>query len=306
MNLIEFRSVTKTYRKHFWTPLSCAVDAVSFAVKPNQIVGFVGPNGAGKTTSIKMLLGLVRLTSGSILINGISAAEPRARKEIAYLSEQPCFYEHLTVRESLDFAYRLLRLPSAGLRAETDRVLGIVELTEAADKRVKEMSKGMQQRLNMAQALLGNPRTFVLDEPMSGMDPLGRGLFRRIFRQLASEGKSIFFSTHIIEDIESLCDSIIVLSMGKLAYEGSIAQIVDKGFLGTDITVPALDAPVKELLTTSGHEVSAPYPGQNVVFVAAGKDPRACLVALYEKGVVPISVAKRSRALETLLYGGGK
>lgn len=302
MNLIEFKNVSKTYRKHFWTPQFTAVNALSFSIDANKIVGFVGPNGAGKTTSIKMLLGLVRPTSGRVFLRGKDVADPNSRKEIAYLSEQPYFYEHLTVRESLEFAYRLLKLPRSQCNGEIDRIVKTVELKGAENKRVSEMSKGMQQRLSMAQALLGDPAAFIFDEPMSGLDPLGRSLFRRIFRDLIHQGKSIFFSTHILEDIESLCDEIVVLSRGSLVYQGAVAAILEKGFLGTEIKVSEIAPELGEILERRDCEISSRDQNGTIVFVPKTGDPSAIQRILYEHDLFCESITRRNKSLEALLY----
>ncbi len=302
MSLLEFKEVTKSYRKHFWTSRFTAVDELSFRVEEKRIVGFVGPNGAGKTTSIKMLLGLVKPTSGTILLNGRPVSDPKSRVGIAYLSEQPYFYEHLSVWESLEFGYKLMKLPSAARKKEIDRVLETVELTEVAGKRVLELSKGMQQRLSMAQALLGDAHAFIFDEPMSGLDPLGRALFRTIFRSLTERGKSIFFSTHILADIESLCDEIVVLSKGKLVYQGEVDRVLAQGFLGTDIRVSSLDQSLRGQLSDVGCDVSDSSPEESTIFVPKTGDPEWVQKLLFEKGVFCKSITRRNTSLENLLY----
>jgi len=303
MSLIEFQKVTKIYRKGFRAIKVPSVVDLSFTVEEGRIVGFVGPNGAGKTTSIKMMMGLVRPTSGTILIQGKKAPAPESRTGISFLSEQPYFYDHLTVLESLHFAYRLNRLAPHRMQEEIRRVLEKVKLTDAQKKKVREMSKGMQQRLNMAQALLGDARIYILDEPMSGLDPIGRTLFRSIFRELVSQGKSIFFSTHILDDIEQVCDSVVVLSKGKLTYQGAIADILDKGFIGTDIRVDTVSDAVRTHLLAAGFDVTDPFPGTSLIFIPAGKDPRTCQELLYERKIFPKSIESRRTSLEALLYG---
>lgn len=306
MALIEFDRVSKIYRKGFLAVKVPAVVDLSFSVDENHITGFVGPNGAGKTTSLKMLMGLVHPTSGTIKIRGKSAPAPESRERIAFLSEQPYFYDHLTVRESLRFAYRLNHLPPADMHRDIDRVLQKVDLSDSAGKRVRELSKGMQQRLNMAQALLGDAHVFILDEPMSGLDPLGRTLFRSLFRELIEQGKSIFFSTHILDDIEQVCDRVVVLAKGRLTYQGEIAELLERGFLGTDVLVATLDAQTRDRLRALGAHVSDTAVGTSLIFVPRDHDVRACQKILYEKGYFPESITNRHHSLETILYGQGR
>jgi ABC-2 type transport system ATP-binding protein len=301
MNAIELINVSKWYRKDFWVPKSCAVSNVSMAVKQGAVTGFAGPNGAGKTTSIKMIMGLVRPDKGSITLYGISNNDPDSRKGIAYLSEQPYFYSHLTVEESLHFASELLKLPKETIKGEIDRVLTSVELHDKNRSKVKSLSKGMQQRLNMAQALLGKPHTMILDEPMSGMDPPGRRLFRQLFRQLAESGTTIFFSTHVIDDIEAVCDEVIVLSKGNLHYSGRVDSLLEKGYKGKEFTISGLTNEIREQLIACGCTVTA-QPDRTLLFVPSVIDPEAIQAKLRNEPVHYHAITDRRMSLEELLY----
>lgn len=300
--VIEFKSVNKNYRKHFWTRQVAAVVNCSFAVEKNTVTGFVGPNGAGKTTSIKMLLGLIRPTSGTVRINGRDPLLPTARKGVSFLSERPYFYEHLTVNETLRFAHRLGQANPKSEEADIIRVLDAVELSASADSKVKDLSKGMQQRLSMAQALLCSPDLFILDEPMSGLDPLGRRLFREILLTLAQEGKTIFFSTHILDDVESVCSHVVVLSKGRLEYQGSLAQLLSQGKGGTECVVAGLGDAEKQALAAMGCMVTKGADDRDIIAIPAGKDPRQCQQYLCEKGLFCESVVKRTASLEEIIY----
>ncbi len=303
MHAIDLNKVSKWYRKDFWVPRSCAVSDVSFSVKQGCVTGFVGPNGAGKTTSIKMIMGLVFPDSGSISLYGEKTDNPHSRKGVAYLSEQPYFYGHLTVEESLRFAAELLKLPKNTIDSEITRVLSSVELVEKNRSKVKSFSKGMQQRLNMAQALLGKPHTMILDEPMSGMDPPGRRLFRQLFKSLANSGTTIFFSTHVLDDIEAVCDEVIVLSKGKLHYNGRVDALLEKGYQGKEIAISGGTKELREQLVSAGCSLTEHEDGQTTIFVRSGIDPLAiqALVQSYS-GVVYHSVADKRMSLEDLLY----
>ncbi len=303
MHAIEVNKVTKIYRKGFRAVKVPAVVDLSFAVRKETITGFVGPNGAGKTTAIKMIMGLVYPSSGNLLIHGQDASVPRARKGVAYLSEQPCFYAHLTAEEMLRFTAHLIRFPAHGVAGEIARALEAVELTHKARTKIKEFSKGMQQRLNMAQALLGSPHTLVLDEPMSGMDPPGRRLFRELMLRLRQEQKTLFFSTHVLDDVESLCDDVIVLRQGRLTYAGQVRTLLDDGFTGTEIVTGDLEQECSEALGSAGCRVRRnDDTGEWTLFVPRGSDADAVQRLLYERNVFPRSIVRRSMTLEELLY----
>ncbi|MBD3344277.1 MAG: ATP-binding cassette domain-containing protein [Chitinivibrionales bacterium] len=302
MLAIEFSGVTKIYRKGLRAKKVPAVVDLSFSVEENRIVGFVGPNGAGKTTSLKMLTGLVTPTAGTITIRGVPSHKPKARAGISFVSEQPYFYGHLSVRESLEYLYKLNRLSPSEMHKETDKALATVNLHKSVDKKVKELSKGMQQRLNIAQALLGDPSLFIMDEPMSGMDPPGRALFRKIFKQLAREGKTIFFSTHILQDIEQLCDNVVVLTQGRLKYEGPISELLTKGFLGTRITTKTLPDAVSKSLADKGYSISKGNGSTNTIFVPKEKNAEECQKVLAVNEIFPIQIENQRMSLEKVLY----
>ncbi len=302
MNALELVSVTKIMQKHFWTPKFIAVDALSFTVAQGGIVGFVGPNGAGKTTSIKMLLGLLAPTKGSLYINGVSAHVPASRKKVAFIAEQPYLYAHLSARESLILSANLLGIFGEEATTAVVAALERVDLASATNKPVKELSKGMQQRLSMASALLGNPDIFIFDEPMSGLDPLGRTLFRSLFLDLASTGKTIFFSTHILDDIEQLCQSIVVISHGKLMYNGPMKPILELGFAGTDIHVPLLADALATKLFEMGFTLTQSGAHDHILFVPKNLDPTHAQKILYDNGIFITSIQRRMTSLEDLLY----
>jgi ABC-2 type transport system ATP-binding protein len=249
-----------------------------------------------------MLLGLIRPTSGTVRINGSDPLLPSARKGVSFLSERPYFYEHLSVRETLRFAHGLGQGYAKSGDADIGQALNAVELSGAADAKVKDLSKGMQQRLSMAQALLGNSDIFILDEPMSGLDPLGRRLFREILLALAQEGKTIFFSTHILDDVESVCSHVVVLSKGRLEYQGQLSQLLSQGQGGTDCVVIGLGDSEKKTLASMGCVVTKRTDGKDIIEIPAGKDPRQCQQYLCEKGLFCESMVKRTASLEEIIY----
>lgn len=303
MNVIEIANFSKTYRKGFWGIKVPAVVDISLSIKKNSITGFVGPNGAGKTTTIKTIMGLIRPTAGTIKINGIDVSSCASRRGVAYLSEQPYFYGHLTACESLEFAAHLIGLSIDKSKSEVFRVLDIVELSHKAKSKVKEMSKGMQQRLNMAQALLGKPQLLILDEPMSGMDPPGRRLFRSLFKNLAESGITIFFSTHVLEDIESVCDEVVVVSKGRVTYFGAVSELLNMGIMGIEMTVTAKDIQIREYLVKCGCKIESDR--NDVLVFTIPKEIASSEVQkfLVEKNLFPDRIVNRSVSMEELLYG---
>ncbi len=306
MPLLELKNVSKSYRNHFWNRAVPAITDLSFSVPESGITGFIGPNGAGKTTSIKILLGLLKPTRGSAFIRGIPSDRPESRRNVAFVSEQPYFYHHLTARESLTFVYKLNKYRPDRLHTEIDRVLQIVQLTESGDKKINTLSKGMQQRLNMAHALLDDPDIYIFDEPMSGLDPLGRRLFRDLFRDLAGKNKCVFFSTHILEDIELLCDHVIALDNGKKVYAGTLSELLARNTAGTEIRVTTVPENSITELRDQGYEITAVDEHTQVIFVPADKDVHSCQKYLYEKNIFPTAITPQAGSLESILYSSGK
>ncbi len=205
-----------------------AIEDLSLEVKKGEIFGFLGQNGAGKTTTIKIICGLLIPTSGEVYINDIEATNPISRKSLGYLPEQPYFYEYLTPRETINFYGQLKGMPSKERQQEWLRLAEILDLQPIADIRLKNFSKGMRQKIGFAIALVGNPDLLILDEPMSGLDPVGRKHIRELIQQQRELGKTIFFSSHVLSDVEQLCDRVGVLSSGKLVAIGHIKEILQQ------------------------------------------------------------------------------
>jgi ABC-2 type transport system ATP-binding protein len=301
MDAITFSHVSKIYRKGFWGTKVPAVRDLSFSVARGGITGFVGPNGSGKTTSIKMLLGLVLPTSGRIEISGNNASNPKSRAGCAFISEQPYFYRHLTVAEALRFSARLEKRGAALSGADVDRALETVDLVNCGKRKIKELSKGMQQRLAMAQALLADADILIFDEPMSGMDPPGRALFRTIIASLGARGKTVFFSTHVLDDVEQLCGNVVVLSGGRLEYQGPIGAILEKGFIGFELTVGSVSGEIQNDLRARGYTLESTDAALRI-FAATEKQAAACQRYLYERDIFCLSIARHSAPLEEVLY----
>ncbi|OGR32585.1 MAG: ABC transporter ATP-binding protein, partial [Desulfuromonadales bacterium GWD2_61_12] len=209
-----------------------ALDQVNLTVTTGEVFGFLGPNGAGKSTTIKTLVGMIRPTLGCARLFGQSVESAVARRTVGYLPENPSFYEYLTAREYLELVGRSFSMDVATIRRESARVLELLTLTEAADRPMRGYSKGMIQRLGLAQSLLHDPELYILDEPMSGLDPLGRALVKQVMLDLKKAGKTVFFSTHVIADVEAVCDRVAIIAAGRLQVVYDVAEIMEKGIYG--------------------------------------------------------------------------
>ncbi len=224
---IEIENLTKDYPVGFWRKrLRRSLDHLSLQVENGEIFGFLGPNGAGKTTILKLLMGLIYPTEGTARIQGRSIDDVSMHAQIGYLPEQPYFYDYLTARELLDYYARFSRFSRQQRTERVSRFLQVVGLTAAADLQLRKFSKGMLQRVGIAQAILHDPKVVFLDEPMSGLDPVGRREVRDIILDLKKQGCTVFFSTHILSDAEMLCDRVAVLVNGKLQGIGAPETIV--------------------------------------------------------------------------------
>src|ERR1700729_1404794 len=224
---IEIERLTKDYPVGFWRKkMRRSLDHLTLQVDEGESFGFLGPNGAGKTTTMKLMMGLIFPTSGTARVRGRSINDVRMHREIGYMPEQPYFYDYLTARELLGYFARFFGFNAAERKERVTRFLGRVGLGTAADVQLRKFSKGMLQRVGIAQAFLHDPKVFFLDEPMSGLDPVGRREVRDIILDLKRQGRTVFFSTHILSDAEMLCDRVAVLAGGKLQGVGAPRDIV--------------------------------------------------------------------------------
>jgi ABC-2 type transport system ATP-binding protein len=227
MAVIEINNLTKDYEVGFWRKRKVrALDGLSLTVEPGQIFGFLGANGAGKTTTLKLLMRLIYPTAGSARILGRDIGDVAMHARIGYLPENPYFYDYLSPREFLDYCGELFGLDQHARRKRTEELLTLVNLDNKSWKRqLRKFSKGMLQRVGLAQALVNDPEIVFLDEPMSGLDPVGRREVRDLIASLRSQGKTVFMCSHILSDIEVLCDSVAILKQGRLAHAGSIEEL---------------------------------------------------------------------------------
>jgi len=255
MDAIATTGLTKAYKKHLGQSGPPALNALDLAVHEQEVFGFLGRNGAGKTTTIKILCGLIKPTRGHAEIFGHSVRRRVARTHIGYLPENPYFYEYLTPRETLDFYGKLHGLDAQARAAEWDVLSELLDLRDIADQRVRGFSKGMRQRLGFAVAMVGDPPLLILDEPMSGLDPLGRTLVKEIMLDLKRQGKCIFFSTHITSDVESVCDRVGVIVKGEMQCVRNVDEITVGGITGYTIRFDAADNEASETMRVAEEEL---------------------------------------------------
>jgi len=226
MPAIEILGLEKIYKVGFWRKQTRrALYPLHLTVGNGEIFGFLGPNGAGKTTTLKMLMGLVFPTAGTARILDRDWTEPEVKAQIGFLPEQPYFYDYLTAHELLDYYGQLSGVPAKDRKRRIDEVLVRVGLTDVRGVQLRKFSKGMLQRAGIAQAILHDPKLVFFDEPMSGLDPLGRREVRDLMEQLKHEGKTVFFSTHILSDAEALCDRVAIIYKGELRGVGAVADL---------------------------------------------------------------------------------
>jgi ABC-2 type transport system ATP-binding protein len=297
--VIEVNDLTKTYLTPFARKRVEALRGVTFSVEEGQIFGFVGPNGAGKTTTIRMMMGLIRPTSGSIKLLGRALPSRAARERVGFLPEAPYFYDYLTVPELLDLTGRLFGISATLRKQRADELIDRVGLGRARTQSLKKFSKGMLQRAGLAQALMNDPELVILDEPMSGLDPIGRKEVRDLIVSLREAGKTVFFSTHILSDVEAITDRVAIIARGSLQTSGTPAELVAKTILGVDITVRLpVDKELGSLVDGAktvrrvGEEISLQLP--------ASTDVDAWLTAAHGVGAKIVQVSPRHETLEDL------
>lgn len=239
--VIKTENLTKVFKVGFRGRNLSALTSLNLEVRKGEIFGFLGPNGAGKTTTIKMLMGLIYPTKGKAWIMDRELGDVEVKSRIGFLPEQPYFYDYLTSNEFLEFYGQLFGLERKELRTRLKSLLALVGLEKAADIQLRKFSKGMLQRIGIAQALINHPELIVLDEPMSGLDPIGRKDIRDIILRLKEEGKTIFFSSHIIPDVEMICDRVGILMNGELVNVGKPNDIIDAKVKYIEIITTGID-----------------------------------------------------------------
>ena len=290
VHAIEFDGLTKIYRKGFLRTKVAALGGIKLQVRQGEGFGFLGPNGAGKTTAIRILMGLISADAGTAKIFGHEIPSQYARERLGFLPEAPYFYDYLSVAELLDFTGRLFGQSRLQRTKRADELIELVGLGHVRDSPLKSYSKGMMQRAGIAQALVNDPELVVFDEPMSGLDPIGRKDVRDIILSLKEQGKTVFFSSHILSDVESVADRIAILVRGKIHDVGKLRDIVS-GQKGTEVVFdmsevepPAVEAMEANCRRARRHEVELTAllgPGDDVdAYIRDGHQHKAKLISV--------------------------
>jgi ABC-2 type transport system ATP-binding protein len=275
-----------------------AVDDVSFVAKRGQVFGLLGPNGAGKSTAIKVLLGLISPTRGTARLFGLDPSRADARREVGFLPENPLPYEYLTAREFVELAARLGRLDSARVAERVSGVIERVGLTSAQHLQIRRFSKGMVQRVSLAQALVTEPRLLVLDEPTSGLDVLGRRLVRDIILEERAKGTTVLFSSHIIPDVEALCDEVALIVSGRLVKSGKVRDLVSKEQTQVEIVLDGLSRDGVQSLGVAA--AGAQWTDDRVVLRTSPEQVSTCVQAALRQSARLVSVNPVKYSLEEL------
>lgn len=256
MAAISIHGLSKTYKGKRGAKVVALKD-LDLEIEQGEIFGFLGPNGAGKSTTIKTLMGLIRPTSGSALIMGKDISSPDARRHVGFLPENPAFYEYLSAAEYLNFVGRTFSMDASQLEKKSEEVLKLLDLWDARKRLLRSYSKGMVQRVGLAQALLHDPDVYILDEPMSGLDPIGRTLVKEIIMDLKGRGKCVFFSTHITSDVESVCDRVGVIVKGEMKCVRKVDEIAIGGITGYEVRHVKAGSATPEVIQVPKEDLSA-------------------------------------------------
>jgi ABC-2 type transport system ATP-binding protein len=311
MSVVEINNLTKDYEIGFLRKRKVrALDGLTLSVEGGQIFGFLGANGAGKTTTLKLLMRLIFPTAGSASILGQDFQNVSVHQRIGYLPENPYFYDYLTAREFLDYCAQLFGLDAALRRKRAADLLARVRLDEKRwDTQLRKFSKGMLQRVGLAQSIINDPEIVFLDEPMSGLDPIGRREVRDLIASLRQEGKTVFMCSHILSDIEVLCDRVAILRGGKLAQQGRLDDLRQQssGDHQVEIVVSGVDrASLSAQLTTEGTFAISETPGGLRIEVPEETHVDTVIAALRRSGGNLVSVQPIRQSLEELFVGPNK
>lgn len=295
--IVKVEAIVKDFRPGLGIRAKRVLHGISFEVREGEIFGFVGPNGAGKTTTLKILMGLVRPTSGKASVLGCPVRESAFRRHVGFLPENPYFYDFLTAREILDFYAKLSGVRGAARKTRVSSLLEWVGLEGAADERLRGFSKGMLQRVGIAQALVHDPKVIFLDEPMSGLDPIGRVAIRDLILGLRAEGKTVFMNTHILSDVETTCDRVAIIAAGRIRYEGRTRAFLDGAERLSDVVLARLDAVCTARLEQR-YEALVTGIGDRAELRVREKDVSAVLAEALRAGAEVISVTPYRVSLE--------
>ena len=296
---IRTRELSKDYLVGFWRPRPYrALDRLSIDVAPGDVFGFLGPNGAGKTTTLKLLMQLVFPTSGEAEILGRPLGDVSIRRRIGYLPENPYFYDHLTAEELLDYYGRLFGQSAADRRQRVGKTLDRLGIGAERRLPLRKFSKGMLQRVGLAQALLNDPEVVFLDEPMSGLDPLGRRDVRALILELRDQGRTIFFSSHILSDAEALCTRVAIVAKGRLAASGTLADLKEFAIQGWELVMAGVPPEALERVRSRARRVVTIGGDRYAIDLPPDGRPEELLRELAAAGATPVSLNPLRETLE--------
>jgi len=293
--------LTKDFPVGFWRKRPYrALDGLTLDVSPGEVFGFLGPNGAGKTTTLKLLMQLIFPTSGRAFILGRPVGDLSVRRRIGYLPENPYFYDYLTAEELLTYFASLFDLRGADRRARVSSLLDEVGIGGERRLQLRKFSKGMVQRVGIAQALINDPEVVFLDEPMSGLDPLGRRDIRELILRLRERGKTVFFSSHILSDAEALCSRVAILAGGRLAATGKLTELLAYEVRGWELVVTGIAADALERFSPPITKVTPIADGRYVLEVRADAQPAGLIGELASAGASIVSLNPVHTTLEEI------
>jgi ABC-2 type transport system ATP-binding protein len=296
---IRTRELSKDFHVGFWRPRPYrALDRLSIEVAPGEVFGFLGPNGAGKTTTLKLLMQLVFPTSGQAEILGRPAGDVGVRRRIGYLPENPYFYDHLTAEELLEYYGRLFGMPAAARRTRIQATLDRLGIGAERRLALRKFSKGMLQRVGLAQAVLNDPEVLFLDEPMSGLDPLGRRDVRALMLELRDQGRTIFFSSHILSDAEALCSQVAIVVKGRLAAAGRLTDLQEFAIQGWELVMAGVPAAALDRVRPRARRVLTIAGDHYVIDLPPDGRPEEMVRELTAAGATLISVNPLRETLE--------
>jgi ABC-2 type transport system ATP-binding protein len=282
--MITFDNISKKFKYHFWDKEFVALDRVSFKIETGDLVGFLGANGAGKTTLIKILMDFSRQDSGSVAFDKILGSDlNEIKNNIGYLPERAYLYPHLTGAEFLNMICELHHIDQLEAEKRIKELTELLKINHALDRKINGYSKGMQQRLGFVSAIIHQPKFIVLDEPLSGLDPIGRRDFKKILKNLNINGVTIFFSSHVVSDVEEICNKVVFIESGKLIYEGSVESLLEKN--ATDL-----------------YQVKTIENNAMRLYLVKEDDKKNLIKGLVDKNVNILSLDKETPTLEEIIY----
>lgn len=296
---IETEGLTKDYLVGFWRPRPYrALDALTLSIGTGEVFGFLGPNGAGKSTTLKLLMQLIYPTSGQARILGRPVGDAGVKQRIGFLAENPYFYDYLTAEEVLAYFARLFGFTGDDVRIRVARVLDEVGIASERRMRLRSFSKGMLQRVGLAQALINDPELVFLDEPMSGLDPIGRRQVRDLIMKLKQRGCTVFFSSHILADAEALCSRVAIMAQGRMVASGALSEIAEFELKGWELVASGVSGELHAELEKRARSITRVAEGRYMIDLAADTPPEQIMTALVSNGARVVSLQPVRETLE--------